>query len=225
MVATTQVTDSSALFASFNKTPGTTAASSAATTQQDSFMRLLVTQLKNQDPLNPMDNAQMTSQMAQISTVSGIEKLNVTLQALSASLTPNQTLQAAGMIGHGVMVAGNGVDLTGGVGLGGFELSGRVDAATVSIYDKAGALVRNIDLGAQPAGIVKWQWDGLDASGAAMKDGQYTFAVNAVLAGNNVAASNYQFGMVNNVTQGTQGVMLSVGAQDNVALSQVKQIF
>ena len=187
-------------------------------------MTLLVTQLKNQDPLNPMDNSQMTSQMAQISTVSGIDKLNATLQALSASMTPNQTLQAASMIGHGVMVAGDGVQLSKGVGLGGFELAQPVEGAKVSVYDQAGALVSSIDIGPQPAGIAKWQWDGKDSSGAAMPDGPYTFSVSASQGGNAVAATTLQFGVVNSVTQGAQGVTMSVGQLAEIALSQVKQI-
>jgi len=222
MINATQITDTAALFASMNGGSGKT--TSTANAAQDRFMTLLVTQLKNQDPLNPMDNAQMTSQMAQISTVSGIDKLNATLQALSASMTPNQTLQAASMIGHGVLVPGNGVQLAGGAGLGGFELPQPADSAQVSVYDRAGALVRSIDLGAQPAGISKWQWDGTDNSGAAAAAGNYTFSVNAAQGGNPVAATSLQFGLVNSVTQGAQGVAMSVGPLDNIALTQVKQI-
>ena len=225
MVTSTQSinANSSAVYAALN---GTGAASTATTgaAAQDRFMTLLVTQLKNQDPLNPMDNAQMTSQMAQISTVSGIDKLNTTLQALSASMTPNQTLQAAVMIGHGVLASGSGLDLSAGVGLGGFSLPQPVDSAKVSIYDQAGALVNTIDLGAQPSGIVKWQWDGKDSAGVAMANGAYTFNVTASSAGNGVAATNLQYGMVNSVTQGVQGVTLDVGGRQNIALSQVQQI-
>jgi flagellar basal-body rod modification protein FlgD len=187
-------------------------------------MKLLVTQLKNQDPLNPMDNAQMTSQMAQISTVAGIDKLNATLQALSASMTPNQTVQAAGMIGHGVLVPGSGVDLTAGVAFGGFSLPQAADITQVSVYDGAGALVRTLDLGAQSAGITKWQWDGMDSTGVLMPNGSYHFTVNATQAGSSVAASGLQYGMVNSVDQGPQGVTLSVGKLQNIALTQVQQI-
>jgi flagellar basal-body rod modification protein FlgD len=151
--------------------------------------------------------------------------MNTTLQALNASMTANQTVQATSMIGHGVLVAGKGVDLVAGTpGLGGFELTQPVDSAQVSIYDKAGALVRTIDLGAQAAGVSKWQWDGTDNAGAAAAAGGYTFAVNALQGGNAVTATSLQFGMVNSVTQSAQGVALSVGSLDGVALSQVKQI-
>ncbi|MDD2721881.1 MAG: flagellar hook assembly protein FlgD [Gallionella sp.] len=224
MITTTQPTDTAALFASMNGTAKTGTSANATNAMQDRFMTLLVTQLKNQDPLNPMDNAQMTSQMAQISTVSGLDKLNATLQALSASMTPNQAVQATGMIGHGVLIPGSGLQLANGTALGGFELSQQADVAQVAIYDQAGALVRNLDLGAQQTGIVKWQWDGMDNTGAALPAGNYSFTVNASLAGNSVAPSSLQFGMVNSVTQGAAGVTMSVGAADNIALSQVKQI-
>lgn len=202
----------------------TTSASSTAASTQDRFLKLLVTQMKNQDPLNPMDNAQVTSQMAQLSTVSGIDKLNVTLQALSDSMTSNQSLQAASMIGHGVLVPGNGVDLANGSAYGGFELTQSADNVTISIKDKAGALVRSIDLGAQPAGMGHWQWDGKDNSGAAVADGSYTFAASALQEGSRADAPGLQFGMVNSVSQGKQGVTLSVGQLDGIAMSQVKQI-
>jgi flagellar basal-body rod modification protein FlgD len=231
MVNNTQdATSAAALFASLNKaaSAGSNAsATSTAAATQDRFLKLLVTQMKNQDPLNPMDNAQVTSQMAQLSTVTGIDKLNATLQALSNSMTSNanQSMQAAGMIGHGVLVPGKGINLASGAGLGGFELTQSADSSQVAIYNSAGALVRSIDLGAQPVGIVKWQWDGKDNSGVAMADGNYTFTVNATQGGNSVAPTNLQFGVVNSVTQDTQGVTLSVGQLAGISMSQVKQIF
>src|SRR3990167_8083696 len=105
--ATQDAGSTAALFASFNAKAGAAATASTAADTQDRFLKLLVTQMKNQDPLNPMDNAQVTSQMAQLSTVTGIDKLNVTLQALSDSMASSQSLQAASMIGYGVLVPGN----------------------------------------------------------------------------------------------------------------------
>lgn len=231
MVTSTQSSTASSVYSALNGGSGTTtAAASTATAAQDRFMTLLVTQLKNQDPLSPMDNSQMTSQMAQISTVSGIDKVNATLQALSASMTSNQTVQATTMIGHGVLVAGGGTDLakssTGAnVAYGGFSLPQAVDSAKVSIYDASGALVNTLDLGAQSAGISKWQWDGTNSSGAAMPAGSYTFKVNATSAGSTVAATTLQYGVVNSVTQGTTGVTMSVGSmKTEVALSAVQQV-
>jgi flagellar basal-body rod modification protein FlgD len=180
--------------------------------------------MKNQDPLNPMDNAQVTSQMAQLSTVTGIDKMNATLQALTASLSSNQTVQAATMIGHGVLVPGSDVQLSGGAAYGGVELAQSVGTMNVAIYDQAGALVRSINLGAQPSGLVNWQWDGRDDKGAVVADGSYKFTVDAQQAGAAVTATALQFGMVNSVKQDAQGVSLSVGSLNDVALSQVRQI-
>src|SRR3972149_4887791 len=98
--------------------PSPPAAKPGAGEAQDRFLKLLVTQLKNQDPLNPMDNAQITSQMAQISTVSGIEKLNTTLQAMMASSDVGQWLQATAMIGNGVLVPGSTLELQNGTAAG-----------------------------------------------------------------------------------------------------------
>jgi flagellar basal-body rod modification protein FlgD len=208
-----------------NAKAGSTAGKSAVSDTQDRFLKLLVTQMKNQDPLNPMDNAQVTSQMAQLSTVSGIDKLNVTLQALSDSMLPNQTLQAATMIGHGVLVPGEGVELFEGNAFGGLELGQSVDGVKISIHDKSGVLVRNISLGEQSAGLVNWQWDGLDNDGASVADGNYTFSVEATSEGKVVTdATALEFGMVGSVMQGKQGVTLSVGNLGDVALSQVRQI-
>ena len=129
-------------------------AASSTDAAQDRFMTLLVTQMKNQDPLNPLDNAQVTSQLAQLSTVTGIDKLNNTMQAMMASTQAAQSLQAASMIGHGVLVPGTSLSLSGGKAVFGAELSGAADAVQVTIADGAGNPVRVLDLGARPEGAV-----------------------------------------------------------------------
>lgn len=226
MVSTTQATDSASVFAALNANSGAGKTKTAVEDTQDRFLKLLVTQMKTQDPLNPMDNAQVTSQMAQLSTVTGIDKLNATLQALSTSMSGNQALQSAsGMLGHGVLVQGNGVDLaTGGVGLGGVDLAQSVEKLDIAIYDQSGALVRNIAMGAQPAGLTHWQWDGRDNAGNAAVPGSYTFKIDAKQAGLGVNATGMQFGMVNSVTQSAQGVTLGVGNLEGITMSQVRQI-
>jgi len=101
------------VLSSINDTTDNTINNSAApakSTAEDlssNFLTLLVAQLKNQDPTNPMDNAQLTSQLAQINTVSGIEKLNTTLGSISGQINSNQSVQATALIGHGVMVEAN----------------------------------------------------------------------------------------------------------------------
>ena len=202
-----------------------TAAKSAAENTQDRFMTLLVTQMKNQDPLNPMDNAQVTSQMAQLSTVTGIDKMNATLEALNGSYKANQALQSAGMIGHGVLVPGKNVNLTDGKAFMGIEFTEPADKVEVTIKDASGKTIRTISLGAQQAGTLPLGWDGNDDKGVAAANGQYTFSVSATRAGKAVeGVTALSFGMVNSVSNGTQGVKLSVGNVGEVDMSAVKQI-
>ena len=108
----------------------------------DRFLKLLVAQMRNQDPLNPMDNAQVTSQMAQINTVNGIEKLNRTVESLSGQFVQMQALQGASLVGRDVVVPGNLLDIENGVGQGGYELSGPADAVKVEVLAPSGQVVQ-----------------------------------------------------------------------------------
>ena len=194
-----------------SSTSSTSAAATAAATSQlaatqNRFLTLLVTQLQNQDPLNPMDNSQVTSQMAQLSTVSGINQLNATVQALSASMTTSQSLQATSMIGHAALVPGNQIALASGqVEWGsGIDPAGR--QVTVTITDAKGNVVRTLQLGSQSAaGVVNFQWDGKDNTGAAVADGTYTFSAKAVLGTASSSPTTLSYGMVNSVALTSSG--------------------
>ncbi|MDO4970118.1 MAG: flagellar hook capping FlgD N-terminal domain-containing protein, partial [Comamonadaceae bacterium] len=132
-----------------------------AQSMQDQFLTLLVAQLQNQDPTNPMDNAQMTSQMAQISTVSGIEKLNDTVQSVTSQFASMQMLQGATMIGHTVLSEGNALNLTDkGQGSAAFDLEGSAANVTVTITTAGGQLVDTMELGSAAAGRNYFTWDG-----------------------------------------------------------------
>ena len=209
-------------------TSGTSAAKttkSVAQESEDRFLKLLVTQMKNQDPLNPLDNAQVTSQMAQLSTVSGIEKLNAALQAMSSSFASSQSLQAAGMIGRSVLAPGSSLTLQDGFAAGGFELASSADKAVVSVKDAAGNVLHSMKLGAQKAGNVMFQWDGVTDSGGQAASGSYTFEVSAVQGGNKVDATLLALGRVGSVSLGASGVTLNTDVLGNVDVTTVKQIF
>lgn len=208
-----------------SSTTTTATAKTAAQETEDRFLKLLVTQMKNQDPLNPLDNAQVTSQMAQLSTVTGIDKLNDTVKALSDSFLAGQSLQAAGLVGHGVMISGNKLELSNGAAYGGVDLGQAVDKLTVKIKDASGAVIHTADLGAQKAaGSIPFQWDGTTDSGAAAPNGSYTFEVDAEQGGKKVDATALAVGQVASVSLGVQGATLNVAGLGPVALSQVKQI-
>ncbi|HLP98518.1 MAG TPA: flagellar hook assembly protein FlgD [Sideroxyarcus sp.] len=200
-----------------------TAASQAGATQ-DRFLKLLVTQMKNQDPLNPLDNAQVTSQMAQLSTVTGIDKLNATVQALSANMMSAQSLQAASMIGHAALVPGNRIDLLKGQSDAAVELTDAADKVTVTIEDAKGNVVRTLQLGKQDAGVVDFQWDGLDDKGAAVADGSYKFTAQAVLDGKKSNPATLSYGMVDSVSLNADGAKLSMGSLGEFGLDAVRRI-
>ncbi|MBI5889475.1 MAG: flagellar hook assembly protein FlgD [Nitrosomonadales bacterium] len=217
-MTTVQSTTSSAAAAS----AASTASQMAAT--QDRFLALLVAQMKNQDPLNPMDNAQVTSQMAQLSTVSGIDKLNSTVQALSDSMTAAQSLQAASMIGHAALVPGSEIALLSGQSDAALQLAQPADKVTVTITDSKGNVVRTLELGAQDAGVIGFQWDGTDSTGAPLADGKYTFSATAVLGGKSSTPTTLSYGIVNSVSLTSAGAMLNMGSLGEVGLGEVLQI-
>ncbi|TNC98403.1 MAG: flagellar basal-body rod modification protein FlgD [Gallionellaceae bacterium] len=191
---------------------------------QDRFLKLLVTQMKNQDPLNPMDNAQVTSQMAQLSTVTGIDKLNSTVEALSASMLASQSLSAVSMIGHPVLVAGTQIDLANSQGDAAVELTQPVDNLMVSISDTSGNVVRTLNMGAQQSGLANIQWDGRTDTGSIATDGKYSFSAVSTLGGNKSDATTLSYGMVNSVAQSQGGVTVNVGQLGEVSLNSIKKI-
>jgi flagellar basal-body rod modification protein FlgD len=202
-------------------------ASSEIDKAQNRFLMLLTTQLRMQDPLNPMDNAQVTSQLAQISTVDGITKLNSTLEQLTASSTEAQHLQAAAMVGHAVLVEGSSLTLVEGAALGGVELTTPADRVTVTVKSASGAVVREIELGEQDAaGVVQFVWDGKDSSGTAVaQDGKYSFTVKAVLGNNTLVTTPLELAVVSSVERSGGNTRLNLGQQGLVTLNDIKQIY
>lgn len=224
MATINTATDKAALFASLNGNRQDTTGSSQISDAQNRFLKLLTTQLKNQDPLNPLDNAQMTSQMAQISTVDGIERLNATLQKLISNSADSQAMQAAALVGHGVLVPGSGMGLSEGAAFGGVELASAADQVTVTIKDSNGLTVRTLELGALEAGASSFQWDGTANSGEAAVDGNYTFSVSAVRGADAVAATALTVGMVTSIERAAAGTTLNVGQLGAFTLADVRQI-
>jgi len=201
----------------------------------DKFMTLLVTQLKNQDPLNPMDNAQMTSQLAQLQTVTGVNKLNTTLESLKASYQSTESLQATQLIGAGVLVEGEDILLYESQAILGLELETPADKVQITIVDaKTGKDVAAIELGEQEAGILPIAWDGvpdpnnLDAEGKpiALPDGAYTFRVEASRGGEKLKdVKTLSFDSVASVTTGgKEGVKLNLPGKGSVTLADIKQV-
>lgn len=226
MAAVQATTSSSDPFAAISAATKRSSKGSAPTAEdpQDRFLKLLVTQLKNQDPLNPMDNAQMTSQLAQMSTVSGIEKLNTTLNSLVDSVGSSQSMQAAEMIGNRVLVSGSQLSLTKGAAYGGINLTAAADQVKLNILDAAGQVIQTQELGARDAGVFNFVWDGMNDAGSQMADGIYRFSVDAKQGGNKVAADPLQIGTVSALVRSKNGFLLDLGALGTVDFKNVQQI-
>lgn len=204
---------------------GSRASKTSTDEAQDRFLKLLVTQIQNQDPLNPMDNAQVTSQLAQLSTVSGIDKLNASVTAMSANFLSAQNLQAANMIGHGVIAPGNAIALKDGKAVFGLELPQNADSAELTIKDSAGVTVRKMSIGVLPSGINTMTWDGKTDSGSTAANGTYSFSVNATSGDKKLDVTSLSFGIVSSITSTPQGAKLSVADIGDIPMSDVRQIY
>jgi flagellar basal-body rod modification protein FlgD len=210
------------------------ASTDSVSADTDKFMTLLVTQLQNQDPLNPMDNAQMTSQLAQLQTVTGVNKLNTTLESLQSSYKSSEAMQATNLIGRGVLVNGNSVTLAGGKAVLGADLATDADDVKIVISDAKGNEVDTVDMGAQKAGVVPLAWDGvpdpkqLDSNGkpVTLPDGHYTFKVVATRGGANLTdAKGLSFDSVASVTTNSaDGVKLNLSGKGALTLADIKQV-
>ena len=184
----------------------------------DRFLKLLVAQMQNQDPLNPMDNAQVTSQMAQIQTVTGIEKLNGTVAGLTTQFVQMQALQGASLVGRDVIVPGNQLDVREGVGQGGFELATAADAVKVEILSASGQVVHTMQLGARSAGMHSFNWD----AGTATNDSGLRFRVTSTLGGSTTSATALMRDTVDAVTTTGTGFSLELARSGSVGYADVK---
>jgi len=228
MAAVQSSTAASDIFAALNaQVKGSSTVADATSTSeavQNRFLKLLVTQLKNQDPLNPLDNAAVTTQISQINTVTGIEKLNATLETLLNTYNEGQAMQAAGLIGKSVMVAGSKLALADGEAIGGVNLAGAADSVKLTILDAAGKVVQSQALGAREAGSFAFNWDGKTDTGSIAPAGNYSFKVDAVRGGEKVAAEALQIGTVSALVRGKSGFQLELGGLGRVDFDKVEQI-
>jgi len=187
---------------------------------QDRFLKLLITQIQNQDPLSPMDNAQVTSQIAQINTVSGIQQLNTTVKGLSGQFTQLQALQSANLVGRDVVVPGNVLDIASGVGQGGFELSGPADAVKVEVLSPSGQVVDSMALGALGSGSHSFNWP----AGSATNDGGLRFRVTASNGAVNSTPTTLMRDRVNAINTSGNTLNLELQNAGSVPYSSVRAL-
>ena len=224
-MTTTSATGSTTSSAIQKLTQTSTTATTSTEDLENRFLTLLVTQMKNQDPLNPMQNAELTSQLAQINTVKGVETLNQTLEKLLTSYSDTLSMQSAALVGKNVLSAGNKLTLTSDGAVGGISLSEAASRVTVTISDSSGKAVNTLELGAQKAGVADFYWDGKDLNGNALSAGNYTFTVSAKQGTAAVTSSALQFGTVSALVRTQDGFQLDVSGNGLVDFDAVQQIY
>jgi len=218
MTTVTSTTSStSATTGSSSSASGTSAADGA-----DRFLKLLVAQMKNQDPLNPMDNAQVTSQMAQINTVNGIEKLNNSLGTMSANMLQSQILQGASLVGHSVLTTGNSLKVdSSGSAQAAFELSSAATSVQVNVLDSGGSVIDTMDLGAQDSGLHGFSW----TPDSNMSTTGVTFSVTAKYGNTKLSTTSYTKDQVDAVSTGSDNTLtLQLHNSGAMAYNKVRAI-
>ncbi len=217
------------LFASLGLTSRdtqSTPANDASDLGLNDFMKLMITQLNNQDPFEPMDNGEFLSQIAQFGSVSGLEELNQNFNALAATINSDQALQAGSLIGRQVLAPiATGSLTTGGSLRGQVTLEQSSPEVMVRITDDVGQLVREIPMGAAPAGDLQFSWDGMDQAGNYARPGKYTVSVEAMQDDRPVELYTGLFAEVESVSLSQQhGVVLNLAGIGPTPFSYVQQI-
>ena len=194
---------------------------------QEQFLELMVAQVRNQDPFKPMENGEFLSQIAQFSTVNGIQDLQDSFSSLSGSLSSNQALQASALVGRSVMVNSDvGVLPAGGSLSGAVGVPSDSSEVKVEFYNRAGELVRDLPLGPQRQGIVEFSWNGLADNGNPAPASAYRIVASAKIDGEDVALGTLVKDNVESVILGRpgEGTVLTLSALGATDFNQVEEI-
>ena len=194
---------------------------------QEDFLKLMTTQLSNQDPFAPQDNTQMIAQMAQFSTVTGIQQMNTTMTGVASEISQNRIATAASFVGKTVLVPGNMAlaDSAGGIS-GAVDLPVSTGNLTLQISTEQGQLVKTIDLGSNPAGLVGFSWDGKDDSGTAVGNSRYTVKATMMNAGKSQAVGTDVYGPITeaSIPTATEDMLFTVAGAGKVNMATIKSI-
>jgi len=222
----TAVSSNYDLYTTLGLTPSQEDAAPAGNLGIKDFMNLLVTELTHQDPTKPMENTELATQISQFATVSGIDDLNSSFADFSSNMLANQTIQAASLVGHEVMIESYlGMLPSGGTLNGNVYLPASGSSVTLQIKDSSGALVRELSLGQQEEGMVAFSWDGLTDSGDYAAPGQYTLSATANIDDAEQALSTLVYADVDSVSIGSSsGVLVNLEGLGLVSINDVLEI-
>ena len=207
---------------------GTTSAKkseSSAEALQDRFLTLLVAQMRNQDPLNPLENAEVTTQMAQISTVEGVAKMNQTLSTVAAATGMNRASASTGLIGQDVFVPGNKLswDSDSSAMRGGVTLDADATQVTVELFDASGKVVDQRTFSDVMAGTTSIDWNGRGTNGS-YGPGEYTMRAT-VMSDTKATATTLTTERVTGVVDSAEGVVALLAGGKQIAISKINGVF
>ena len=194
---------------------------------QNEFLELMTTQLANQDPFQPMENGEFMGQIAQFGTVNGITDLLASFEDLATNLQSSQALQASNLIGRQVLVNHDqGYLPQNGTLQGAVELASSSSNVAVNVYDASGEVLGRVELGAQPAGLVQFNWDGTTFGGQRAPSGRYRIEVEATYGNATESITPQVVDFVRSLTLGGVGQEMQVELENlgNVSFNQVNQI-
>jgi flagellar basal-body rod modification protein FlgD len=192
--------------------------------QQD-FLNLMITQLKNQDPFKPLDSGQFLGQLAQFGTVSGLSSLQKSFDSLASSLTSNQALQAAGLVGRSALAASSSMTIGAGQSVdGAVDLPSATGGVLIQVSDAYGQPVRTIQLGAEPSGLASFTWDGTADSGAAVPAGTYSFQAAFQSGTTSQAANTLLTAPIDSVLLDSTGFQVQLRGIGEVPFNAVREI-
>ena len=219
--------DVSTSFINKLQNPTPTSTDSTGTLGKDAFLQLLVTQMKNQNPLDPQDNTQFVAQLAQFSSLESMQNLTSTVDSIASSYKSSQALQASSLVGRSVIIDAGATSVDTAKGMNGTVVVPAASSmTTVKVYDAQANLVKTIDLGASTGGNVNFAWDGKADDGTVAPAGNYSFQASGTIEGKNTGLTTYLPATVSSVTLGVNGAetTLNLASGTTVALSKVQTI-
>lgn len=195
---------------------------------QEDFLKLMVAQVQNQDPFAPMENGDFIGQMAQFSSVDGINKISESMESMTSAFSQGQSLQAASLVGRQVVAPTDTATLTAGNPVvGEVDLTSGVSSLVIDIQDSTGAVVKSIDLGAQAPGRIAYSWNGLGDGGNQQLNGDYKVSASGSVGGEETKFSTLMPIQVSSVSLGAslQTPQLFLANGTNIGLDKVEQVY
>lgn len=192
----------------------------------DDFLALMTAQLKNQDPMKPLDSTEFVAQLAQFGTVSGVQSMQTSLTNLTDSMRSAQALQGTSLVGHDVLAPASSATVpAGGSVRGAVDVPAGTASVQMVVKDASGQVVRNVSF-APTSGSHDFVWDGMDDRGAAAPAGTYTFSAVANVGGTNQALEVLLSGRVSSVSIDASGagLTLNTAALGTLPLGVVRRV-